>query len=104
MAKPRKDVKLRVKLPPDVHDWLEEAIAQRADHHMYRDRMVTEALRYYMTQPEDALGTDGRRVCCGTDPWPASGHRGTCRFSSMRSATSMEAQALRRMWQSQAEQ
>jgi hypothetical protein len=98
MTKLRKDVKFQATLPPDVHDWLKIAAAERSDIGMTMNRLLTDALRYYMTRPEDALDADGRRVCCGTDP--RHGHRGTCRYSAMRSADSAEYQALRAMWDS----
>lgn len=102
--KPRKDVKIRVSLPPDVHDWLTGAQADYAEYHMTMDRLITRVVRYYMNQPEDALDYDDRRVCCGTDGTinpatggPRAGHRGTCRYSAMRGGAT-EYQALKRMW------
>lgn len=102
--KPRKDVKVRVELPPDVHDWLAAAVADRSDRHMTMDRMIIEALRYYMARPENALDAYGYRLCCGLDGTvdpatgaPRYGHRGTCRYSAMRGGP--EYQALRQMWE-----
>jgi len=100
MNRPRKDAKIKITLSPRLHDWLEETVAGRSDIGMTRDRLITEALQFYATQDEDALGPDCRRVCCGTNP--AGGHRGTCRYGAMRGGPdSREYQALRRMWQSQ---
>jgi len=102
LPKLRRDIRIRITLPPYIHDWLAEAVAMRSDAHMTRDRLVTEALRYFMTQPEDALGTAGLRVCCGTAP--VHGHRGTCRHSAMRGGPgSAEYRALKRRWQDRAE-
>jgi len=100
MSKPRKDVRVRAVLPPDVADWLARAVSERSDAGMTINRLISEVVRYYMTRPEDALDTAGLRVCCGTAP--LHGHRGTCRYSAMRGGPdSAEYQALKRMWQRQ---
>jgi hypothetical protein len=110
MDKPRKDVKFLAKLPPDVHDWLKIATAERSDIHMTMNRLLIEALRYYMTRPEDALDDNHRRICCGTDGTThpgtgvlRSGHRGTCRYSAMRNPDGREYKALQAMWQAERE-
>lgn len=89
-----KNVKFRAKLPPDVHDWLRTAAAERG---MTADWLLIRAVRYYMDQPENALDMD-QRICCGTDP--QGGHRGTCQYSAVRGGPdSAEYRALKVMWQ-----
>ena len=86
------------KLPPDVHDWLGAAAAAR--HPRTMNDMLVKALVFYMHLPEDTIDNDGSglRACCYTSP--TAGHRGTCRYSSMRGGPdSSEYQALKRGWQ-----
>lgn len=77
-----KPVKFMAKLPSGLHRWLKVAAAERSDMSVTMNDLLVQALRYYQTQPADALDCSGLRVCCGTSP--DGGHRGTCRYSFMR--------------------